>query len=272
MLPQLFLLKLAAALAILLVAAVGVRWAVHFSGKKSIGKRQGWANALAAGIFLGTGLLHFGANAHRGWIARGSDYPWASLLILGAFLVLLFVEHVAFSDAAHTVAHSHTGGHGHHHHEISGQPSAGGRGTFGILLALSLHSLLAGLALGIAHDSATTTLTAAAILAHKLTEGFALGTVLSHTATRSWLHPSAWLFVLATPLGILVGTVAQRSLSNPTGSTLDLIVTSFAAGTFLYIGAFDLLQDEFIEPEGRVAKWMFAALGVGLTALLATVS
>lgn len=258
------LLKLLYATTILLVSWLGLLWAARWSARTD-GRGQGSANALAAGIFLGTGLLHFGVEARQGWADRGADYPWAELLALGAFLLLLFVEHVALSDAAHAAAHAHSGG--LHERRQHGMEKAGG--AVGILIALSLHSFLAGMALGVARDLAQVSLAAVAILAHKLTEGFALGTVLSKDLSPASARFSEWTFALATPLGILLGALALQPVAGQTGSLFHPVVGSLAAGTFLYIGAFDLLQDEFVRPGGRVVKWVLACVGVAVSASMA---
>ncbi len=252
------LVKLFYALAILGVSVAGLKLAAGLHRRSGSG--QGLANAFAAGIFLGTGLLHFGVEARQGWTALGTSYPLAELLALVAFLGLLFIEHVALSDSAHAAVHAHSGG-SHHDH---GAPVGKG---LGVLLALSLHSFLAGLALGIASTVTRASLAAAAILAHKLTEGFALGTVLEDDTPPGRARLAGWVFALATPLGILLGGLALQPFAG--SGYFTPIVASLAAGTFLYIGAFDLLQDEFIEPGGRVGKWLLACLGVGVSALLA---
>ena len=43
---------------------------------------------------------------------------------------------------------------------------------------------------------------------------------------------------------------------------------ALAAGTFIYISTLDILQDEFLRPGSRWAKWLSAALAVALMALL----
>ena len=256
---SLLLLKLLHALVILAVSLAGLKLAAGL--RTRAGSGQGLANAFAAGIFLGTGLLHFGVEARQSWAALGSSYPLAELLALVAFLSLLFIEHVALSDSAHAAVHAHSGGSHHSHDAVFGK-------DLGVLVALSLHSFLAGLALGVAGTVTRASLAATAILAHKLTEGFALGTVFEGDADPGRVRWAGWVFALATPLGILLGALALLPFSGDSGLFAPM-VASLAAGTFLYIGAFDLLQDEFVEPGGRVGKWLLACLGVGVSALLA---
>lgn len=260
------LLKLLYTLAILAVSLLGLGWAARWN--RGAGRGQGLANAFAAGIFLGTGLLHFAVEAQRSWEAVGSAYPWAGLLALSAFMALLFVEHVALSDAAHSMVHAHSLGAHEHHRQEAFSAAKTGKGL-GVLLALSLHSFLAGLALGVAHDLTRVSLAATGILAHKLTEGFALGTVLGTDLPARRARLAGWGFAVATPIGILLGAVALSPMAK-SGGVFAAVFSSLAAGTFLYIGAFDLLQDEFVRPGGRVAKWILACLGVVVSALLAT--
>lgn len=260
-------IKFLSAAAILAVSLLGLFWAARVG--RNVTRGHGLANAFAAGVFLGTGLLHFGVEARRGWVAAGAEYPWAELLALAAFLGMLFIEHVALSDAAHTAIHAHTAGaHDQHAHAAPTSPPSG-RGI-GILVALSLHSFLAGTALGIARDLTQVALATAAILAHKLTEGFALGTVLGADLPAQRVRAAGWVFAAATPVGILLGGVTSTPLAEAFRGLFAPSFAALAAGTFLYIGSFDLLQDEFVQPGGRVAKWTLACLGVALSAVLAT--
>jgi zinc transporter 1/2/3 len=137
------------------------------------------------------------------------------------------------------------------------------------MLALSVHSVLAGIVLGAGSDHAAALLTFSAIAPHKVTEGLALGMVLAGAAGRRrglWLIT---LFALMTPLGIGLGALAGSGLRAGAGALFDATAGALAAGTFLYIGAFDLLQDEFLRPGRRWSKWVFAVSGVTLGAVLA---
>ena len=125
-----------------------------------------------------------------------------------------------------------------------------------VLAALSVHSLLAGLALGAEASLASAWVLFFAIFAHKSTAGFALGVSLmrSHVSRgRSWMLLG--FFALSTPIGILSGTGLDVFLEGSAERTAEASFLSLAAGTFVYVATFDFLRDEFEQPGGRLAKW-----------------
>ena len=77
------------------------------------------------------------------------------------------------------------------------------------------------------------------------------------------------MFALMTPLGILLGALAGQALRHAAQLHFDAAAAALAAGTFLYIGAFDLVQDEFLRAGRRWTKWLCALVGALLAALLA---
>jgi zinc transporter 1/2/3 len=183
-----------------------------------------------------------------------------------AFMLLLLLEHVLLPEAAHAAVHAHSGegihppGHGH-------PPTTAS--PYVLMLALSVHSVLAGVVLGAARDGGVAILTFCAIGLHKATEGLALGIALAEPLERRRALRLVALFASMTPLGIALGALAGSGLRPDVSAWFDAVTGALAAGTFLYIGTFDLLQDEFLRPGRRWAKWAFAALGVAAGALLA---
>ncbi|MCZ6727038.1 MAG: ZIP family metal transporter [Acidobacteria bacterium] len=237
------------------------------------GRQQGWiggGNAFAAGLFLALGLLHFLPESAAAFSSRGSTYPVASSLAIAAFLLLLLLEHVLLPEAAHSAAHAHSGEGRHSHDEHDHASEAAAASPLVLIVALSVHSALAGLALGVDTDRVGSILTFIAIAVHKGTAGLALGLALRASIVRrgqSLLLVSA--FAIMTPLGIILGMTAGALLRPDAHVLFDASSAALAAGTFLYIGTFDLLQDEFLRPGRRWAKWILALAGVLVAALLA---
>ena len=191
----------------------------------------------------------------------------AFVLAAAAFCAILLFEHVLLSDEAHAMIHAHGGeplDHPHHHdHDKEVSPYA-------LIVALSAHSVLAGLALGAQPVAASTLMIAVAILAHKGTASLALGISLVRGEIRK---PRArrfvLLFAMMTPLGVLLGMAGSGLLRQGAGLYFDATVSALAAGTFLYIASIDMLGDEFLKPGSRWAKWVAAVLGLTVTAVLA---
>jgi len=273
-------LKALLALGTLLTGALGglapLFWARPSSQQGGSRRLVGAGNAFAAGLFLGIGLLHFLPEGSASYASLGVLYPVASVLALGAFLLLLLLEHVLLPDAAHDAAHAHSGeGHSsHHHHPPASHDSATGRqstSAYILLLALSIHSVLAGTVLGADNDAMGVLMTFLAIAVHKGAAGLALGLALATNAsvTRVRAFKLVSLFALMTPLGILVGSLAGAALRSDARLFFDATAAALAAGTFLYIGAFDLVQDEFLRAGRRWTKWVCAVVGAALAAFLA---
>jgi zinc transporter 1/2/3 len=182
------------------------------------------------------------------------------------FMLFLFLEHVLLPADAHSVAHAHSG------HELPSEEVERLTGTgipHALLLALSIHSVIAGVALGGQGSFAGAFYIFLAIVAHKSSAAFALGIALRRSTVS--LNRGRWLvglFSVATPLGILAGALVRDLLRSAVGQYFDAAFLALAGGTFLYIASMDILQDEFLHAGGRLVKWLWAVVAIGLTALL----
>jgi len=146
---------------------------------------------------------------------------------------------------------------------------AAGLTAYSVLVALSAHSFLAGLALGAEPEFADAVVLAIAILMHKSLGGFALGVSLVRypmPPTRAWTLLG--LFAIATPLGIGVGAALGASVEGATRDAIEAILLSLAAGTFAYVAIVDILREEHGSQE-RLQKWLVASAGTALMAALA---
>jgi len=261
-------IKLILMLAVLVAGALGGALPLHATGEVRTGRFLGWGNALAAGVLLGAGLIHMLPDADSAWRALGIEYPMAFLLATCAFVLMLLFEHVLLPDSAHQAMHApsddrfaHMDAHTHAH---------GGFEAYAVLTALSIHSFLAGAALGARAGLAGTLVIFAAIMAHKSTAGFALGVSL----VRSGLsRQRAWgmltIFAVSTPFGIVAGTALGETLQGDAQQVAQAVLLALGAGTFAYVATLDILRDELVAPGGRWSKWLMVCAGTGLMALLA---
>lgn len=114
------------------------------------------------------------------------------------------------------------------------------RGSMLLLLAISIHSVLAGVALGLADDLAGVRSMLVAICAHKSAAAIAVGTrVLRDGASMRQLAILICVFALMTPVGILVGAIVGSG-----DSWANMVLNCLAAGTFLYVGMAEVVGDE----------------------------
>jgi zinc transporter 1/2/3 len=226
-----------------------------------------WGNAFAAGIFLGAGFVHMLPDASAAWQQLGWNYPIGTLLAAWAIVLMLLFEHVLPPEAAHHAMHAPSANR-FSAHEAHDHAAASGT-TYAILTALSIHSLLEGLALGAQRELRSALVIFAAILAHKSMEGFALGVSLARRPLPGARAFSLLaLFAAATPVGIVAGATVG-ALGGPLRLTCEAAFLSLAAGTFAYVATLDILREEFHEPGGRFAKWLWVVAGVSVMALLA---
>ena len=192
-----FGLKLVLLLALLATALLCGALPLRRRGGEDAASRRllEWGNAFAAGIFLGAGFVHMLPEATAAWEQLGWHYPIGTLLAAAAIVFMLLFEHVLPPEDAHHAMHAPSadrfGAHAHGGDARHADPPGA---VYAILIALSIHSLLEGLALGAQRDLRSALVIFAAILAHKSMEGFALGVSLARRALPA--ARALWLLAL----------------------------------------------------------------------------
>lgn len=160
-------------------------------------------------------------------------------------------------DDQDTINHDH---HHHHHDEhIDLHLHGSFLATFVLLMALVIHSVMAGVGVGIATNPQALTGTAAAIVAHKAFEGFTLGSNLVTTSITQQHQAFFWMaalgFSFATPLGIVLGQVLlilkkeqddKGGTDHDNGTVMVAVVQAMVAGTFLYISIVEIGTKELL--------------------------
>lgn len=206
--------------------------------------------ALACGVFLGAGLIHMLGDAMGDFAQAGYRYPFALLLAGTTFLVLLLLEHIGRDVYQHQSERS---------------------SVFAIIafLMLSIHSFLAGSALGLTNTLSMTMVIFLAIIAHKWAASFSLAVQL----TKSQMRPRVALlfflvFALMTPAGILFGSAITTYTTRFT--LIEPILMSLAAGTFLYLGTLHgLKRAVMVESCCDLKRFFWVILGFAIMAVLA---
>ncbi len=185
-------------------------------------------------------------DAHAGHV-HGPTGPWLWVLVgvLGVFLV----EALMIPGSTH--------GHGHGHDDAQRHAAVG----WAALVGLSVHSLTAGVALAAVQGEAQIAgVMLLAILAHKGFESFSLASVFAMTdISRTRLIALLVAFSLVTPLGLLMG----GALTDLLGGGIS-ILTSLAAGTFLYVCLCELLPEVFHRRQDGPLKLGLLGAGVAL--------
>lgn len=217
-------------LAIILIFSAGLSGGLLQSTFKKRKRLIILGNAFAAGIFLGAGLIHLLHDSQSTFSQIGYTYPIGFLLAGFAVLLILWIKNTLASKAFN---------------------------PYLLFLILSLHSIIAGLALGLENSILTAIAIFFALFAHKGSAAFALGTTLK---TRYW--NTIAIFSCMTPLGIILGTFGTQ-LQN--ALVFEAAFDGLAAGTFLYISLLDIIP----EVKAKKGAYTLIALGIGVMALLA---
>ncbi|CAN5205212.1 ZIP family metal transporter [soil metagenome] len=229
--PLVLLLGLAAAAGDLVGGAIVV------VPRRIADRTLGLLMALGAGNLLGVSLIELIPES----IAQlGSVAP---LFILGGYLLIHFFEHVF-------APHLHFG------EETHSESVVDTHVTSTALVGLGLHAFMDGVAIGSAFvtSPALGVIVFAAIMLHKLPEGFTIASVMKAAGTtRRWALVASAVLSVATFLGVIaagsVGSLAPYALALATGSVL-------------YVGATDLMAEANKE-EGILSPLM-VFIGIGM--------
>lgn len=177
---------------------------------------------LATGVFLGAALLHMLPESHTLFKSMGYHYPFAFIITGAVFLLFLWFEHL---------------GKELYHHHTSEHPA------FAILawIMLSIHSIMLGAALGLAHHNSIIIMLFLAIITHKWAESFAIAIQLNKSSMSTNKNLIFFLlFSLMTPLGIYLGWYFGHGIGS--NSLFDPMLMAASAGTFLYLGTLHGLE------------------------------
>lgn len=237
------MMKGAAAALIFLVGAVGAYLAikVQASGQSRL---LTIGNCVAGGIFIGAGLIHTLADSASlyGELLPNMGYPiWAATA--GVSLVaLLWID-----QGLHAA-----------------KPSEGAS-SLALFVVLSLHSIIAGMALGVETHPMQALAILIAILAHKGSAAFALG--LRTKADNYWW--SMLGFAVMTPFGVAVGASLAAAVQGSSALHFEAVFDSIAAGTFLYVALFEILPNETKRSDNSTTLIASTLTGLLLMAVLA---
>ncbi|XP_063032718.1 zinc transporter ZIP1 isoform X1 [Melospiza melodia melodia] len=137
-----------------------------------------------------------------------------------------------------------------------------------LALALALHAVLEGLALGLREGDAAALRVLLALLLHKGAVAFGLSLEL----LRSRLRPPAVasclvLLALMSPLGVGVGT-ALAAGAGPRQRLCRAVLEGLAAGTFLFVTFLEILPQELGVPRNRIPKVILILAGFALVSAI----
>ncbi len=247
MVTSLLAVKAVAALAILAVGIAGGAIPILATRHHASHRVLSLGNALAGGIFLGAGFLHLLPEASEA-LEGVVDYPLAPLLAAVGVCVLLLIDRVLLETIRARGAEQGA---------VPRHPVY----PLVLLVILSIHSVIAGIALGLEADLAASVLVMIAILCHKGSAAFALvvSVIASGVGSRR-VWRALVVFVVMTPLGIVIGTGASSLLQGQMATLIEGSFNALAAGTFVYVAILDVISAEMSRIDDRIAHFVRSAM------------
>lgn len=227
---------------------------------------------MAGGVFLAAGLLHILPDATEAWEngvphdhSKGEPFPMIPFVILCSFSGILLIDRVLLPGHAHdpnlpaqnpapnssiekeTIEanlkdHDHQEAHVH-------APSLG---PYVLVVAMGVHALFEGLALGLRSNPASFYGFMTAIVSHKWAECMAVGiNFLTNGIPKLNSFLALLFFSFLTPIGIIIGMAFTG-----TDEKTKAILYAISCGTFLYIAIAEIIAEEFEGEKGAVYRYL----------------
>ncbi|XP_047498960.1 zinc transporter ZIP1-like [Penaeus chinensis] len=159
-----------------------------------------------------------------------------------------------------------------HHHTPAVDNNVSVMGAVVVVVALSFHSVMEGLALGLEEEPQDVWILMAALTSHKIFIAFSMSMELLEVGVS--LKPfvaSMLVFSLASPVGGLVGALVV-AYSGDQETAASLLVPTFlqavSGGTILYVAFCEVLERERAKPKGGMVRFLALLLGFCLMASL----
>lgn len=133
-----------------------------------------------------------------------------------------------------------------------------------LLIALSVHSIFEGIALGVMNTVKECSILFSAIILHKWAASFALGISFYKSGTEKDLFiKMILLFSSFGPLGIIIGMIFSDA-----GNLIKGIMLSISSGTFIYVAASEVIVEEFSLSKKTNIKFLWFLFGGLLSFIL----
>lgn len=135
---------------------------------------------------------------------------------------------------------------------------------FLVILALSLHAVFEGIAVGLGQKANYVWYLFFAIAAHKFIIAFCVGMQLVTSGVRPLLVVAYMsTFALITPIGIGIGIALTETVDDETSlqNAVVTVLQGLAAGTLLYVVFFEVLEKERLKKTKGLVQVTFIVLG-----------
>ena len=256
-----------AGIVILLVGALGAFMPLYI-------RRSGtgliyFANAFGCGALLAFGMVHllpeavlFTTEADQVITVGKSAMSLAYVLCLAGFILAAILDTTG----------ERLGSRAHGSEDVESAEGASSLSSsvniasktadIAVGVSLALHSLFEGLIVGTSHSVMLVWVSTMAIVFHKWAAGMALGQALVNRGhSNRFLIGSLVLFVVASPVGVLIGGLATVG-----GESVIGIVNSLCAGLVIHLGV-HLIDSTFSSAKSTtkfVLGWLMAVIAAGI--------
>ncbi|CAG4986757.1 unnamed protein product [Colias eurytheme] len=158
------------------------------------------------------------------------------------------------------VNHNHSHGHSHMPINAADDVTSALRGLL-IVLALSIHELFEGLAVGLESCTSSVWYMLGAVSAHKLVIAFCIGVELIATRTKTYLSIIyITTFAIVSPLGIGIGILLVGGEGATAAGAYSVVLQGLASGTLLYVIFFEIWKSD----RSGILQYLAALVGFGL--------
>ena len=148
--------------------------------------------------------------------------------------------------------------------EYAFNPASSSITPYILLIALSVHGIFEGIALGVMNTIKECSILFSAIILHKWAAAFALGISFYKSGTETDLFiKMILLFTSFGPIGIIIGMIFSDA-----GNLIKGIMLSISGGTFIYVAASEVIVEEFSLSKKTNIKFLWFLFGGLLTFIL----
>ncbi|XP_062208763.1 zinc transporter 1-like [Phragmites australis] len=244
----------------------------------------------AAGIFLGTSLMHFLAGSTSTF--RGltkSHYPFSYMLACVGFLLTMLADCVIVAVARRNrdrVDGADESGQGRSKEDGSGGADAAHHPMFVrtssfedailLIVALCFHSVFEGIAIGVSATKSDAWRNLWTIGLHKIFAAVAMGiALLRMVPKRPFLMTVAYslAFAASSPVGVGIGIGIDATAEGRVADWIYAISMGFATGVFVYVAINHLMAKGYRPQEPTrvdrpIFKFLAVLLGVAVMAIV----
>nr|AYW01693.1 ZIP2 protein [Morus alba] len=241
----------------------------------------------AGGVFLGTSLMHFLSDSNETFgDLTHKTYPFAFMLASSGYLltmlgdsIILFVIKSSDREASVEIEE----GRSSDHDKAAGTDvtphfmrTASLGDTILLILALCLHSVFEGIAIGIADNKADAWRNLWTISLHKIFAAIAMGIALLRMLPKRPLLVTAaysFAFAISSPVGVGIGIAIDATTQGAVADWIYAISMGLACGVFIYVAINHLIAKGF-KPQSKCHfdtaffKFLAVLLGVGVIAVV----